>query len=66
MTRRDDVALTTAELSKRLRVAEITIRHWRMKGKGPKFYKFDNGSVRYYLSDVMEWEKHGRAKNQDG
>ncbi|AUS30106.1 DNA-binding protein (plasmid) [Rhodococcus qingshengii] len=28
---------------------------WRMNGIGPKFIKFDNGSVRYRWSDVDAW-----------
>ena len=28
---------------------------WRMNGVGPKFIKFENGSIRYRWSDVDAW-----------
>ncbi|MBY6383083.1 helix-turn-helix domain-containing protein [Rhodococcus erythropolis] len=28
---------------------------WRTKGMGPKFIKFENGSIRYRWSDVDAW-----------
>lgn len=62
MVKNFDRAITTAQLSRRIGVAEITIRKWRMNNKGPKWHKYDNGTVRYYMSDVLQWEKHGKRK----
>lgn len=32
-----------------------TLNMWRMRGKGPRFLKLENGSVRYRWSDVDDW-----------
>jgi excisionase family DNA binding protein len=45
--------LTTKELADRLKVAEITINRWRKKGL--PFKKINGYSVRFELSEVLEW-----------
>lgn len=32
-----------------------TLNVWRMQGKGPRFLKLENGSVRYRWEDVDAW-----------
>ncbi|ALB03003.1 helix-turn-helix transcriptional regulator [Kocuria palustris] len=49
--------LTIKDLAARLGVSEQTIRHWRMRGYGPRSFT-PRGSrlVRYRLEDVIAWE----------
>ena len=52
--------LTAKELAKRWDIHEGTIKNWRWKGKGPKFYKIGEGSkarVIYKMKDVLAYEK---------
>jgi hypothetical protein len=51
-----EILLTTAELSAQIKCAEITIRKWRMSGKGPPYIRC-GANVRYRLSDVETWLK---------
>jgi predicted site-specific integrase-resolvase len=46
--------LTTAELSKEFKVADITLRGWRHRGIGPRWFKL-GGRVVYKRSDVEAW-----------
>lgn len=47
------------EVSALLGVSTSTLRHWRRKSvrKGPKFLKLDNGSVRYRLRDIEQYQE---------
>lgn len=46
---------TTAELAAKMRVAEQTLRHWRMKRTGPPFVNFGR-RVLYPVKGFAEWE----------
>jgi hypothetical protein len=51
--------LTTSDLAKRWQMAEITIRHWRLKGSGPRWTKLGqsvNSPIRYRLADIERYE----------
>ena len=50
----DITLINSQELADHLRVKEQTLRSWRVKGKGPKFFKIQ-GLVRYMKTDVQEW-----------
>lgn len=53
-------ALTSKEVAARLRIKPRTLNNWRVKGKGPKFYKLHDGPkapVRYRLQDVLAYEQ---------
>lgn len=55
--------LTPKEVCERLRVADNTLRKWRVNGVGPAYIKLGNGwnaDVRYRLEDVEAWEKANR------
>ena len=39
--------LKTKEVAVFLGVSEITLRRWRLSGRGPEFVKMKTGSVRY-------------------
>lgn len=43
------------DVSRWLRVSELTLAGWRQKKKGPKYIKLAGGPVRYLRSDVEEW-----------
>lgn len=45
-----------------------TLAIWRMKGLGPRFIKFENGSVRYRWADVDAWidaQETGGSRTND-
>lgn len=52
--------LTSKELAERWKMSEQILRVWRLKKKGPQYFKLGEGkkaSVRYRLDDVEAWEK---------
>lgn len=54
-TRRNvETLLTTPEVAGRLRVAEITLRKWRIHGTGPRFIRC-GANVRYRAADIESW-----------
>jgi predicted DNA-binding transcriptional regulator AlpA len=44
------------DVSDRLHLSMKTLRNWRVRGEGPKFFKIGR-LVRYRLSDVLAWEE---------
>lgn len=55
--------LTPKELSERWKVADSTLRKWRVAGTGPAYIKLGDGrnaEVRYSLADVEEFEASNR------
>ena len=57
--------LTEAEVATWLRVAQQTLRRWRVQGRGPPFLKvgasvrYEDGAVRGYLAD----NRHGSTSD---
>jgi hypothetical protein len=49
--------LTTAEVAKRLRLSEPTLRDWRRRGIGPQWFRLGPLKVFYWLKDVEAFEK---------
>ena len=56
--------LTTEDLAVRYDLKPNTIQRWRIKGKGPSFYKRSSFAIsrgepqiRYKLADVLAWEQ---------
>jgi|LauGreDrversion4_2_1035121.scaffolds.fasta_scaffold59729_7 hypothetical protein len=52
--------LTTDELSRRWKVAQNTLRKWRVANTGPAYIKMGDGknaTVRYKLSDIENFEE---------
>ena len=47
--------MTDIEASQFLGLKPQTLRNWRYEGKGPKYLKFGNKSVRYRVNDLIEW-----------
>jgi predicted DNA-binding transcriptional regulator AlpA len=52
----DGMHLTTKEAAKRLRLAEATLKNWRVSGAGPRYLKFGR-KVLYPLAEIDAWEK---------
>lgn len=50
-----DAAYTSGEAAELLRIAEHTLRVWRLSGKGPKFLK-RGARVFYRGADILDWE----------
>lgn len=51
--------MNTDELAEYLGVTSGTIRNWRHKKKGPKYFKlggYRNATVMYRWQDVKDWE----------
>lgn len=46
--------MSTAETAGKLGVAEPTLRTWRARGKGPRYYQMGR-MIRYRPKDVEEW-----------
>lgn len=46
--------LRDTELAKRIGISAITLRHWRLRGEGPPYYKLGS-RVLYKWSAVEEW-----------
>lgn len=51
----DDVWLTRAEVSERLKVPEKTLAQWASQKKGPPYRRFGR-HTRYRLSECISWE----------
>jgi len=56
--------MTTAELAKRLNVAEATVRRWVLRRKVP-FHKVQR-AVRFRASEVEKWIERGDAAEKSG
>ena len=50
-----EMHLTTEELAVRLRLAESTLKNWRVSGEGPRYLKFGR-KVLYPMSEVEAFE----------
>lgn len=46
--------MTTPEVADLLKVAEITLRKWRLIGAGPRFVRC-GANVRYHRDDIDRW-----------
>lgn len=60
--------LTSKELAERWKMSEQMLRVWRVKNKGPNYFKLGEGkkaSVRYRLEDVEAWEKQRDARGEE-
>ena len=51
------VRLTTAEVAKRLRLSEPTLRDWRRRGIVPQWFRLGPLKVFYWLKDVEAFER---------
>jgi len=49
--------LKTTDVARLLGISGSTLRAWRSRGVGPRFYQIHgkNGMVKYHLEDVMAW-----------
>lgn len=50
----DETYLTSREMAAKMRVAEVTLRQWRMKREGPPFVQFGR-RILYPLSQFVAW-----------
>ena len=59
--------LTPSEVCTRWALSPQTLRKWRMLGAGPRWIKLGdarNASIRYRLSDLLEYERAGEPQEQ--
>lgn len=63
MTRYGKTWLTTADLAARWRVSAETIRTWRFRKTGPRYFKpaGPRGKTLYDLADIEAWEAQRRV-----
>jgi excisionase family DNA binding protein len=55
--------LTTREVAEMLGLKPITLKMWRMYGKGPSWQRIGTKAVRYPLSAVTAWlEANSKAE----
>lgn len=47
--------MDSAELAERLNISAATLRYWRHRGDGPKWFKMGPRRVMYRVSDVQAW-----------
>lgn len=54
--------LTTADLAARWRVSVKTVRGWRFRRSGPRYFKPNGqrGKALYDLADILAWEAGDR------
>lgn len=59
MSNTTEDSLTTAELAARWRLDPATLRNWRFRGIGPRYFKprGSKGKVLYKLKDIRAWEE---------
>ena len=50
----EDEFFTPRQLSKRLKLSEMTLCRMRMRGSGPRYHKLGR-TVKYRWSDVQKW-----------
>ena len=55
LTDSPEILLTTKDLAQRWQIKEQTLRHWRMRGEGPRALAVGR-LVRFRLEDVEAWE----------
>ena len=48
-------AMTTTEAAKYLELSEATLKRWRSKGTGPKYFRLGQRKVRYRQEDLDGW-----------
>lgn len=53
--RNDLEFLTEIDLERKGIASRRTLQSWRLRGRGPRYYKLAGGMVRYRWSDVQEW-----------
>lgn len=58
--------LTTHELAEFLRLSDWTIKDWRRRNYGPKFFRLPSGRVRYSLVEVKSWLEANRGTCAEG
>lgn len=58
----ETVFLTPADVSRHLRVKVESLRQLRYAGRGPRFYKLENGTIRYAVADVLRYQLAARSK----
>ena len=57
--------LTPKDLCKRWKVADNTLRKWRVAGTGPNYIKLGDGKaaeVRYHIEDILAFEETNRIQ----
>lgn len=57
--------LRESDAAKVLGCSRSTLRHQRMAGKGPAFYKYANGHVRYDVADLKTYLTGKRMTTSD-
>jgi predicted DNA-binding transcriptional regulator AlpA len=57
-----DTYLTETQLSELTQLSVKTLRTWRWRGDGPRFFRFGR-SIRYALSDLNEWLESARRSS---
>lgn len=55
----NNVYITGAQLAQRYGLHPRTPANWRLEGKGPRYRKIGAKAIRYRLTDVLAWERHG-------
>lgn len=56
--------LNEKEAAEVLTVKPATLAYWRMKRKGPAFYKYE-GSIRYNKDDLTDFIKKNRIVTEE-
>lgn len=54
-----DRMITTRQAAVILCVSDDTLKKWRVRKRGPRYFRYHDGAIRYSLSDIMDYlEKH--------
>ncbi|MBI1356601.1 MAG: helix-turn-helix domain-containing protein [Acidobacteria bacterium] len=49
------VLLTERQVAAAVGVGPDTVRHWRARGKGPRYRRLSTGSIRYEADALRQW-----------
>lgn len=57
----DSPYMTIDDLAERYQIPVQTVRHWRIRGTGPRAVKIGR-YIRYRVDDVLDWERQLEAQ----
>lgn len=57
----DNILLDAAAAAERLSVSERTLIFWRGRGRGPRFVRLGDHTIRYAISDLDAFVESGRT-----
>jgi predicted site-specific integrase-resolvase len=57
--------LTEKQTAEQLAVKRNTLAIWRMSGRGPKYLKLHNGTIRYRAEEIEKFMRQSEVRTTD-